>query len=357
MAVQFAKPALDRLLSEVMTGFGAIPRRGAEVGGILVGRAEAGTIWVDEVVVTPCEHRRGPSFLLSESDTAKFDEAFANAAAAGGPAAPVGLFRSNTRDHDELGDEDRALYAKTFLSGDGVFLVIRPFATKPPTGSFLFGLDAKLPQTASEVFEFGRGEQPSSAQPRRRMTPEPAVGSGSAAVPVKVRVPLPRPAPVAPVEPEPVSEYRLSAPDATVSYEPAATAEARTWRRNWLWIPVSFIFLVLGVLLGFQSALTFYPRAAKVDASALGLGLSVVRRADNLHIRWNREALAIRSAQRGTLVIEDGAYKKAVDLDPSALQNGSVIYPPNSANVNLRFEVVVTGGTQITESLGWSKQE
>ena len=197
MAVQFAKPALDRLLSEVMTGFGAIPRRGAEVGGILVGRAEAGTIWVDEVVVTPCEHRRGPSFLLSESDTAKFDEAFANAAAAGGPAAPVGLFRSNTRDHDELGDEDRALYAKTFLSGDGVFLVIRPFATKPPTGSFLFGLDAKLPQTASEVFEFGRGEQPSSAQPRRRMTPEPAVGSGSAAVPVKVRVPLPRPAPAA----------------------------------------------------------------------------------------------------------------------------------------------------------------
>lgn len=347
------------MLSEIMTGFGAIPRRGAEVGGILIGRVEAGTIWVDEVVVTPCEHRRGPSFLLSESDTARFEEAFANAAGAGGPAVPVGLFRSNTRDTDDLGDEDRALYSKNFPSGDGVFLVIRPFATKPPTGSFLFGADAILSQAASEVFEFGRGEQASSAQSRRRIASESATHSAAGAAPVKVRVPLPRPAPAdfVPAEPEPVSEYRMAAPDATVSYEPARTAEVRTWRRNWLWIPLSFIFLVLGVLLGFQSALTFYPRAAKVDASALGLGLSVVRRADNLHIRWNREALAIRSAQRGTLVIEDGAYKKAVDLDPSALQNGSVIYPPNSANVTLRFEVVVSGGTQITESLGWSKQE
>mgnify|MGYP003380347882 CR=1 FL=1 len=45
-----------------MTGFGAVPRRGAEVGGILLGRweMETDTIWVDDVVLAQCEHRRGP---------------------------------------------------------------------------------------------------------------------------------------------------------------------------------------------------------------------------------------------------------------------------------------------------------
>jgi hypothetical protein len=346
------------MLSEVLTGFGAIPRRGAEVGGILLGRADAGTLWVDEVVMTPCEHRRGPSFLLSESDTEKFDEAFANAAEAEAPARPVGIFRSNTRDKDEITDEDRALYSTYFPNGDGVFLLVRPFATRPPVGAFALGEEGTLPPSPGEVFEFNRGENtlPAPVPARRRAAPEhtarPAVIQPEARAPQTV--PAVQDSAVEP--PAEIPAYHTDADDAG-SYAYPGAAEVRTRRRGWLWIPVSFILLVGGVLLGFQSALTFYPRPGKVDASVLGIGLSVVRRGDNLHISWNREALAIRNAQRGTLVIEDGGYKKAVDLDASALQNGSVIYPPTSENVNLRLEVALTSGTQISEARGWSKQK
>jgi hypothetical protein len=63
---------VDRLLLEVMKGFGAVPRRGAEVGGFLLGRREESnghpTVEVLQFEPIPCEHAEGPSFVLSAND-------------------------------------------------------------------------------------------------------------------------------------------------------------------------------------------------------------------------------------------------------------------------------------------------
>ena len=118
---------------------------------------------------------------------------------------------------------------------------------------------------------------------------------------------------------------------------------------------MSFIFLLLGVLLGFQTALTFYPRQTIVDAAAFGLGLSATAKEENVHIKWNRESPAIRAAQRGHLEIKDGNFVKTVELDSGALQTGSVMYPPLSPNLSLRLELSIKGSSTVSETLDWSK--
>src|SRR5215831_5718201 len=65
---------VDGLFSDVMSAFGAVPKRGAETGGILLGRVEASVaatiVRVEAFEAVPCSYRHGPSYLLSESDTA-----------------------------------------------------------------------------------------------------------------------------------------------------------------------------------------------------------------------------------------------------------------------------------------------
>src|ERR1700677_5163334 len=72
---------IDRLSAEVMRGFGAVPKRGAEVGGVLLGTMEQGAqtiVRVDDFEVVPCEYKRGPSYLFTADDGAAFDAACAH---------------------------------------------------------------------------------------------------------------------------------------------------------------------------------------------------------------------------------------------------------------------------------------
>src|SRR5471030_2013782 len=95
-----------------MRGFGAVPRRGAEVGGVLIGsvmRDDAGrpVIMVDDYELVPIEYKRGPSYLLSADDSATF-AALIDRLHEGNDSAyqPVGFFRSHTRDAPCLGPDD-----------------------------------------------------------------------------------------------------------------------------------------------------------------------------------------------------------------------------------------------------------
>ena len=155
--IHLSLAALDGILAEVMTGFGAIPRRGAEVGGILAGKATSSEVWIEGFVMAECEHRRGPSFLLSEQDSESLARAFE--AHRKLEHYPVGIFRSNTRDENVITDEDRALFAKYFPAPAGTFLLVRPYAAKTSTGSFLvYNKDGTLPDSNAEVFPFQRWE-------------------------------------------------------------------------------------------------------------------------------------------------------------------------------------------------------
>ena len=360
LTIHLSLDALEGILADVLTGFGSIPRRGAEVGGILVGRADEKEIWIEDFATVACEHRRGPSYLLSEKDQATFAGVVERHRAA--ERYPVGLFRSSTRDQDTLGDDDRELFGKYFPAPDGVFLLIRPYATKTSTASFLVYRNGAVPDSNDDVFPFQRWELEGGSPPPRRPIGEPRHPRGNAVAegaPEPVQ-PAPRYATFAAAVESAANPPREQAgeipPEQTYAYQqPPEPLHSR--RRGWFWIPLSFIFLLAGILLGFQAALNLYPKPTGVDATAFHLGLTAEARDENLHIRWNRESPAIKAAQRGRLEIHDGRFMKTVDLDSSSLQTGSVMYPPLTDTVSLRLQVVVKGTSSVAETLDWSKSE
>ena len=64
--VQLNLEVIDNLLPEMMRAFGAVPKRGAEVGGLLIGSIEhvqAGQtiVRIEQVELVPCVYARGPS--------------------------------------------------------------------------------------------------------------------------------------------------------------------------------------------------------------------------------------------------------------------------------------------------------
>ncbi len=67
-----------------MRGFGSVPKRGAEVGGFLIGTIRPGVpaiVRIDDFEPVACEYRRGPSYLFTEEDGAGSGGRLAAAAA------------------------------------------------------------------------------------------------------------------------------------------------------------------------------------------------------------------------------------------------------------------------------------
>jgi hypothetical protein len=124
-----------------------------------------------------------------------------------------------------------------------------------------------------------------------------------------------------------------------------------------MWMPLSFMFLLLGVVLGFQSALFVGPKVTGVGtAQDFSLSLSVAKTGENLTVRWNRNAAAIRAAQRGVLEIDDGDSSPApVNLDLAHLENGSMIYRNASKTVRLKFTIYESSRVTVTETSEWQE--
>ena len=166
-------------------------------------------------------------------------------------------------------------------------------------------------------------------------------GGGGGAPPPPASVPMP-----------PARNLQIARQQEQVHYPAPSAMSAAKIRRNWVWFPLSFIFLLLGVLLGFQAALTFNSsRGSSQDPYALSLG--VERRESDLSVRWDRSNQAIRTASKATLEIQDGRYSKRVDLDSAQLQTGTVIYRFSSNDVKFRLEVFPRDRFSISEWVEW----
>src|SRR5437588_10351289 len=74
VAVHLSFDVIGRLHTSIMRGYGAIPKRGAEVGGVLLGTIAEGIVRIDDFEPVPCGWGRGPSYLLNESEAAAFKE-------------------------------------------------------------------------------------------------------------------------------------------------------------------------------------------------------------------------------------------------------------------------------------------
>lgn len=367
IAVRLSLDVVDRMQQDVMKGYGAVPKRGAEVGGILLGRVAPGNksiVTIDDFTMVPIEYKRSPSYLLSDEDARAFEAAVGSARNNPDPLLrPVGYFRSHTRDSVGLGPEDTAIIDQHFPEPETVALLIKPYATKVSQAGFYFREDGKFPAGPPLLeFPFRRRDlDPEAPAPRLGRTGDRPLDR-------------PRDRLAARSAPRERFEHRPLGFDAAagtwkvpgVAHEPAVPAgdpEAalaaelllakRRAQGSWIWIPLSFIFLLLGVLLGFQVALSMRPRLPAGSNEPYNLNVSVTKSGNNLQVKWDRQALAVRTAQKGLLTIEDGSYSKPVPLNGFDLQSGSVVYPPYSNHVRFRLDVMVNARDTVTETVDW----
>src|SRR5690349_3514472 len=121
--------ALREIKGEVVRGFKAIPRRGAEVGGLLRGTIQRSAgqcrIHIKGAKAVPIEYRYGPSYRLSELDERLFQQTLNQ-----GDQHPfVGWYRSNTRVQKLPDETDRIRSARCFGNPESIFLLLRPDAS------------------------------------------------------------------------------------------------------------------------------------------------------------------------------------------------------------------------------------
>jgi hypothetical protein len=307
VAVHLRLDVVDRLAAEFLRGLGAVPKRGAEVGGVLLGSIEPGLVKdtsivrIDDFEPVPCSYVRGPSYLLTEDDRKLFDEVCRQ-------RNPVAYYRSHTREGLSLGPEDLDLALN-------VALLVKPLPDKPGVAGFFVRENGVFPGKTPLEFPFRRWEMTGEAPPPVKLAPEIVPPPQQIAEPLRPDVP-----------PRPKS-------------------------RTGIWMVAAFVFLLLGVLLGYQASRITAPRRA----SDFAVSLAVERNGDNLMVHWNRDAPAVRSANSGLLEIDDGGEMKRMELDRANLSGGNFIYRNASEKVRFRLVIYLDPGVSVTEELDWPR--
>src|SRR5580704_4957352 len=88
---------LDDIRLGIIDAFFSLPRGGAEIGGVLLGRFATGRLSISGYQPLECEHAFGPSFTLSANDFARLKEILAALEANPGSPQAVGWYHSHTR--------------------------------------------------------------------------------------------------------------------------------------------------------------------------------------------------------------------------------------------------------------------
>ena len=359
ISIQLYFDVVDRMSPEVLRGLGALKRRGAEVGGLLLGRVEHGIVTIEDFEPVPSEYLTGPSYNLSAKDLVGFEAAIGARQADRDGLDVVGFYRSHTRDNLFMDEGDAALAARYFSDPGNVFLLIKPFATRASIAGFFFWEDGEINREASyREFPFHRA-QLGGGEPRVVASASRPPAQERPPLPAQERPPLPPPFRQAP-EPEPPTAHEeddwaaIRQSNLSILQTPPEPK-----RLQWRWL-IAPVFLVLAGLAGYFGYQNLSGSRAQVAPpppmeapgdTALPLKLSVAEKQDQLDVTWDRNAPAIALAQRGVLSISDGANRRELELTGAQLRNGRVLYSRLSADVGLRLDVFPEGRETVSESI------
>lgn len=357
--VHLSLSVVDRMNLDIMRGFGSVPKRGAEAGGVLLGFVEPAksggnpVIRIEDFEAVKCSYARGPSFLLSDEERGRMED-FIETARRKPLLSPVGYFRSHTREGDvSLSGEDLELLDRLLPEPTAIALLVKPFATKVASAGIFVREEGKFPERTALEFPFRRrdlaGEEAPARRPLQDRAPRLSRADHAENTPPPPPPPRVREAPLPEAPRSPLAQPLQHSLPPSLAVPPPPEK-----RSNWPLLPLCSLFLLVGLAAGFQSALTFAPpQAAPMDASAFRLNLSAGRNGNTLTVRWDRNSPAVRAAGRGVLEIQDGDLAKPVPLDAAHLREGSVVYQNTSPLVQFRLVVYVTPEVTVNEAVEW----
>jgi len=350
VAIHLSVDVVDRMSADILRGFGLVPKRGAEVGGLLIGTITSDAIHIEDFEAIPCTYARGPSYLLTDAERAAFDDVCRRRS-----AEIVGYYRSHTREGFALQPEDIQLFDRSLPASARVALLVKPFATKPSVAGFFVRQNGAFPAATPLEFPFRRWEMTGEEPPRRAPMQERKRKSREPEKPDEALAPPPAnenaaAPPESSIAPKPY--YRIFS--AEPEEEPKQTEqEPRAPKsRTGMWMVASFVFLLLGVLLGYEASRITAPQRGPSD---FALSLAVERTDDNLTVRWNPDSRAALSASSAVLEIDDGGQTQQRELDRANLSSGSFLYSTTSNKVGFRLVLNLAPGLSVTQALDWSR--
>jgi hypothetical protein len=310
---------IGRLGIESWMAFKQVPRRGLEIGGILIGRTEIAEgvahIYIEGFETVESEHRLGPSYLLSETDFSRLREAIGKKG-----AASLGIFRSQTRSEIlELEPSDLELLDAS-RNTPGLFLLLGPV---PGKAAFFTCIDGSV----KCIHEFALASSLSSilalrqGRPAVAATPEPAKESAARLVAHHEAA-------------EALVPDRVDPPQPVVQEKPRPRGQGPGWL-----IAAATAFLLLGAISGALAHSIYRPALREQPVPNNVLRLSVQPDASFLRLLWDPQSSAIQGAAHAVLHIQDGDRQADLDLSPAELSRGATAYEPRSTQVTFRLDL------------------
>ncbi len=227
VVIQIAPDAAARLGAAVQQGLGSGPR-GAEIGGILLGRMLPGgspALRIEDFELVPSRHLRGASYTLSTAEQHLLGMRLKRSRR----GHVAGFFRAHTRPGLYLDQDDFAVFSRFFADPSQVFLLVKSTGDGAAVGGFFFweegGIDRRAPYRRFPIEWQAPAAGPGSPRAPRRTPPVsmvvvPALAALFliAALFVSPRdtpprtAAVPRSAPVEALLPEPAPRVETAAP-------------------------------------------------------------------------------------------------------------------------------------------------
>lgn len=319
-------PAIAGIESEVIEGFKALPKRGAEVGGALLGhQGPAGDFFIDSWRAIPIEHRSGPSYVLSEADIAAWRNFAAQARSSG--EGFIGIYRSQTRPGLGVTPEDCAIVEKFLPREKGVLLLIKPLSVSESVATFYLCDGGAIRESSGQSREFSFGG---------KFAPPGAM------------LEAPEPAPPSPPSPPPAVQ------------PPASPVEppARLSRSRW----PSIIFPLSAVVAGSAAGFYIHARGGIAPENPVsapfareefdrGLNLRAQPSASGMDLVWDADSPLLQRADHGDLVVDSSRARSDLRLTAAQLRSGAVQLHGSFGPTRFELRIVTTAGREYLESV------
>ena len=339
LSLRFNPEALTALTAEIGAGFVSIPRRGAEVGGILAGElTQEGSEWrlvIDRIIPVPIQYQFGPSYRLCAADKHEFQQLVNNGRQ---NSRLIGWYRSNTRPEHEPEEADRQISQTFFGGGQSIFLYCEPSADGRIQARCIINLPRRI--EVAFAFELGKFSRLEALFHLRHddVSDEAPVLARPAPI-----CPVPRPLPgIVPAPPRRV----LVSPNVKIAAAAFAIVAAAWYARGHLLTATTARADAAPM-----SAVRRAPSPAPTPAPSSLLGLRADYGKDSLLIGWNRTAPAVLSAASATFRIADAGRTRTLNLSARELQNGSIVYKPKADELSVELNVTSRDGLTASQSI------
>lgn len=363
ITIEYSLVVIEEIRHEVSQGLQKFARGGIEVGGILYGTREGRTIRIKAARPIHCEHKRGPSFILSDTDRQRLQAQISEDAS--DPSLEglisVGWYVSHTRGDLSLTEEDQLLFKQYFNDPWHCTLVVRPGRGGTMRAAFfvwepdmtvnadksykefqfpdrLAGVLDRGPRAEREPREragFRTGPRLDPARPNESPAAQPSNPAADEA-PLEFGGSIFGQAGKAP-RPEPAMHDEVE-----VDYPGQQEGYHETSKTPW----VMAILVVLVALAGAG----WYVYLREPAPPPVPIDLAVIERDGVLDIGWNTSSPMVQSAVGGILEIVDGDQVQNVDLSVGQIQQGDYSYTRQTGNVQVRLKLLDSDGV-VSEEL------